>query len=472
MRGHVIVIDLGKTLSKASLWSPEGRMLERLTRPNAPVQGPGYAALDAQGVEEWLFGALQQLARLAPVTDLIPVAHGAAFALVRDGRLAVPPMDYEQPIPCEIRRDYDVQRDDFASSGSPSLPDGLNAGVQLHWLAALHPQAFGAGTQILPWPQYWAWRLSGVAASEVTSLGCHSDLWSPAVAAPSQLARRRGWAAQLAPLRRAADVLGPLGPEWIARTGLPATTQVHCGLHDSNAALVAARGFPEIAGHEATVLSTGTWFVALRTPGAGAATDIPTLPEARDCLVNVDAFGQMVPSARFMGGREIETLTGIDTRRIDIAPDQARLIDALPRLLSGPARVLPSFAAGCGPFPRARGRWVAMPADEAERRAAVSLYAALMADVSLELIGTRERLLVEGRFAEARVFVRALATLRPDLAVHTAHAQNDVSYGALRMLDPALAPTSRLQRVEPLPHDLAPLRRAWRAEAERMEHAA
>jgi len=102
----------------------------------------------------------------------------------------------------------------------------------------------------------------------------------------------------------------------------------------------------------------------------------------------------------------------------------------------------------------------------------VSLYAALMADVSLELIGTRERLLVEGRFAEARVFVRALATLRPDLAVYTAHAQNDVSYGALRLLDPALAPTSRLQRVEPLPHDLAPLRRAWRAEAERMEHAA
>jgi sugar (pentulose or hexulose) kinase len=472
MRGHVIVIDVGKTLSKASLWSPEGRMLERLTRPNRPVRGPGYAALDAAGIEEWLSGALRQLAALAPVTDLVPVAHGAAFALVRDGRLAVPPMDYEQANPCAIRGDYEVLRDPFASSGSPALPDGLNAGVQLHWLEAMHPRAFDDGTRIVPWPQYWAWRLCGVAASEVTSLGCHTDLWSPATGGPSALARRRGWAAMFAPLRRAGDVLGSLGPEWVARTGLPATAQVHCGLHDSNAALVAARGFPEIAGHEATVLSTGTWFVALRTPGAGAEPDIASLPEARDCLVNVDAWGRMVPSARFMGGREIETLTGIDTRRVDIAPDQPRLLEALPRLLAGPARVLPTFAAGCGPFPHARGRWVAMPVDEAERRAAVCLYAALVADVSLGLVGARERLLIEGRFAEAQVFVRSLATLRPDMAVYTANARNDVSYGALRLLDPSLAPASRLRRAEPLPHDLAPLRRAWREEAERMEHAA
>ncbi|MFM2289741.1 MAG: hypothetical protein RL684_2884 [Pseudomonadota bacterium] len=470
MRGHVIVIDMGKTLSKVSLWSPQGRMLERLTRPNLPVQGPGYAALDAQGIEEWLVGALRQLGQLAPVTGLIPVAHGASFVLVSDGRLAVPPMDYEQPIPGDIRHEYDLQRDPFASSGSPALPDGLNAGVQLHWLERLHPQAFAAGAQLLPWPQYWAWRLSGVAASEVTSLGTHTDLWSPTAGAPSLLAQRRGWAALLAPLRGAGDALGPLSAEWVARTGLPATAQVHCGLHDSNAALLAARGFPEIAGQEATVLSTGTWFVALRTPAS--VPDIGSLPEARDCLVNVDAFGRMVPSARFMGGREIETLTGIDTRRIDIAPDQPRLIEAVPRVLASAARVLPSFAAGSGPFPHARGRWLAMPVDEAERRAAVCLYAALMADVALELIGARERLLVEGRFAEAQVFVRALATLRPDMAVYTANVQNDVSYGALRLLDPALAPTSRLQRAEPLPHDLTPLRQSWRAEAERMEHAA
>jgi sugar (pentulose or hexulose) kinase len=50
-----------------------------------------------------------------------------------------------------------------------------------------------------------------------------------------------------------------------ARTGQVTSTQIYAGLHDSNAALLAARGFAEIADHEATVLSTGTLFVAMRS---------------------------------------------------------------------------------------------------------------------------------------------------------------------------------------------------------------
>ena len=34
------------------------------------------------------------------------------------------------------------------------------------------------------------------------------------------------------------------------------------------------------------------------------------LDPARDTLANVDAFGKAVPSARFMGGREFDFLTG------------------------------------------------------------------------------------------------------------------------------------------------------------------
>lgn len=470
MRGYAVVVDVGKTLSKASLWSPDGVLVERRTRPNERAAGPGYAALDAAGIEGFLAESLAAFAKLAPVEAIVPVAHGAAVAVLRNGRLAVPPVDYENPVPAAERAKYDAERDPFARTGSPALPDGLNLGAQLHLLDSLDPAILAPGATVLPWAQYWAWRLCGVAASEPTSLGCHSDLWCPASAQPSELATRRGWAARLAPVRRAGDVLGALTPEWVARTGLSRAVRVHCGLHDSNAALLAARGFREIRDAEATVLSTGTWFVAMRTPAT--PVDLTSLPERRDCLVNVDAYGRPVPSARFMGGREIETLTGIDTRRIDIAPDQPKLVAALPQALRDGARVLPTFAAGCGPFPHARGRWERMPVDEAPRRAAVSLYAALVADVSLDLIGTRERIVVEGRFAEAQVFVRALATLRPDTAIYVANAQNDVSYGALRLIDPELAPAGELVRVAPLDVPLDAVRREWRADAERMEQAA
>ncbi|HYD08174.1 MAG TPA: hypothetical protein VEC60_20740, partial [Reyranella sp.] len=220
--------------------------------------------------------------------------------------------------------------------------------------------------------------------------------------------------------------------------------------------------FAEIARTEVTILSTGTWFIAMRL--ADEALRLAGLPEARDCLVNVDAYGRPVPSARFMGGREIESVIGIDTRRVDIKPDQPALLAQVPAILASGAMLLPTLAPGNGPFATQRGAWIGEPEDWHARRAAVCLYAALVADVSLGLIGSRDRLLVEGRFAEAEVFVRALAALRPQTQVYTANAHNDVSFGALRLIDPMLTPQGDLVRVEPLEGDLAQYRARWRAE--------
>jgi L-fuculokinase len=42
------------------------------------------------------------------------------------------------------------------------------------------------------YPQYWAWRLCGAAASEATSLGCHTDLWHPVAPAVFVAGRAHG----------------------------------------------------------------------------------------------------------------------------------------------------------------------------------------------------------------------------------------------------------------------------------------
>lgn len=454
-----IVVDIGKTMSKVTSWSRAGELLDRQVRANAVVEQDGLRRLDVAGIGDWLVATLARHAG-QPVDYLIPVGHGAGVVGLRDGALAFAPLDYEQAIPETVLAAYRRQRDPFALTGSPALPDGLNLAAQLAWIEA-RDRATLDGVTLLPWAQYWAWLLSGRAVSEVTSLGCHSDLWNPAAARFAPMAERRGWAESFAPLAEAGDAIGTLRPELASQTGLPATAKVLAGLHDSNAALLAARGFTEMAENEATVLSTGTWFVAMRTPAEPVAP--ATLPEARDCLVNVDVHGRPIPSARFMGGREIETLIEFDTRRIDIVPDQPALLAAVPEVLAAGAMMLPTLAPGCGPFPDARPRWIAEPDDPFARRAAASLYAALVADASLDLIGARERLLVEGRFAEAQVFVRALAALRPETAVYTANAHNDVSFGALRLVDPRLRPQGSLSRVAPLAGDLDAYRARWHA---------
>ena len=104
-----------------------------------------------------------------------------------------------------------------------------------------------------------------------------------------------------------------------------------------------------------------------------------------------------------------------------------------------------------------------------QRQAAVCLYAALAADVSLDLIGAKDCLLIEGRFAQCEVFVRALASLRPDTAVYVARSESDASFGALRLVNPDLPPPSSLTRVAPLSQNLQDYRRRWRQEAARAE---
>jgi sugar (pentulose or hexulose) kinase len=445
--GTIIVLDVGKTLSKLSLWSAHGVLLGKRTRPNVPCTADGVAVLDAAGIGAWVAENLPVLAAGHRVSHIIPVGHGAAVVALRNGELAFAPLDYEQEIPGTILAEYRAQRDPFAETGSPALPMGLNIGSQLHWMGGRLD-----GSMLLPWAQYWSWFLCGIASSEVTSLGCHSDLWNPATGAYSAMAKRRGWASQFAPLAKAGEPIGTLKPEF----GLGDAVQVHCGIHDSNAALIAARGFAEIEDREATVLSTGTWFIAMRTPAAPVV--LTALPEARDCLVNVDAFGQPVPSARFMGGREIELLGA----RIDLAEDQQAMLDALPVILTKQVMILPTFAPGCGPFPDGSGEWIEKPADVNEQRTAIALYAALVTDAALDLIGAKDRLLIEGRFAGCNLFVRTLATLRPDTQVYAASEEADVSLGALRLIDPAIRSASALAVALPLDEDLNIYRAAWR----------
>ncbi len=332
MRKATVVLDVGKTRTKLTLWS-EGARLAQADRTNeAPTLG-GRRQLDVAGVAQWLTAKLFEFARQAHVGAIVPVAHGAG-AVLMDGDVAVEALDYEATIPADVEAAYGGERDAFAATLSPRLAGGLNLGAQLFWLERLHPEVWPRRGRVLLWPQYWAWFLSGERACELTSLGCHSDLWRPEARAFSQLAVRRGWSERLGPLRRAGEALGPVRPRLAAATGLAADCQVHCGLHDSNAALLAARRAPQLAGGAFAVVSTGTWFVCMRSgPGAPVRYD-----EAKDMLANVDVAGLPVPTARFMGGRDYEAWMGdalgsaSDPAMLQVAERAASPDDLQPRL--------------------------------------------------------------------------------------------------------------------------------------------
>jgi hypothetical protein len=104
-------------------------------------------------------------------------------------------------------------------------------------------------------------------------------------------------------------------------------------------------------------------------------------------------------------------------------------------------------------------------------RVATDVYLALVAGAALDPIGSRERLLIEGRFAEDVVFVRTLAALRPQQRVYTSNAEHDVAYGALRLIEPDLPPASQLTPVEPVHVDLERFAQLWHERAQAAEVA-
>jgi sugar (pentulose or hexulose) kinase len=398
---HIAVIDIGKTNAKVlavDLGTGQERILAR--QPNAVLNTAPYPHADTDGL--WAF-VLKGLALAGPVDAVSITTHGATAALVaEDGSLALPVLDYEHAGPDRMRDAYTALRPEFGETGSPALPMGLNLGAQVFWQAQVFPEAFARTRYILMYPQYWSFRLTGIAASEATSLGCHTDLWAPVAGGFSSMVDRMGWRGLFPPLHPAAAVLGPILPEVAAATGLAPDTPVLCGIHDSNASLVPHLDAPQ----PRAVLSTGTWMIAMALGGRQVPLD-PT----RDLLINVNARGAPVPTARYMAGREFDQITGGQI----VTPDEAKLL----RVLTAGVMALPSLHPGTGPFPGLTFAWApAEPSDAAERTAAASVYAALMGAECLALIGAEGPVVVEGAFGGNAAFLRMLATAtgRPVLA--------------------------------------------------------
>ena len=297
--GCSVVLDVGKTSAKLCAVDAAGDLLVELRRANSTLAAPPYPHLDADGIFDWAIEGLARIAADHEIDAIVPVAHGATAALLAGDALALPVLDYEFEGVGEFDRAYEPLARDFAHTRSPRLPAGLNLGRQLFWLERRFPAEFARVTDILLWPQYWAWRLSGAKWSEITSLGCHTDLWQPEARAFSSLARERGWAARFP----------PLVPAW-QRKG-----RVLAGIHDSNASYLIHRAGRE---QEFVVVSTGTWFVCM-AHGAPLERLRPEL----DMLANVDVHGDPVATARFMGGREYESMLATD--RAAQAPQQLAL---------------------------------------------------------------------------------------------------------------------------------------------------
>lgn len=411
----VAVFDIGKTNLKLCALDANqltDAPLDVLRHTNEVIDRSPYPHLDSEGTWLWLQRGLKNLGERFCVRAIAITTHGATAACLKGDTLALPILDYESDVCQAVVEDYRALRSGFEQTGSPEMAVGLNLGLQLYWLSKAFPDRFSEVTDILTLPQYWGWRLSDKKVSEVTSLGCHTDLWSPARNDFSDLVTRLGWRDLFPPVAATGQPVGTIRPELADSLGLPADCVVCNGIHDSNASLV-----PHLlsASEPFTVVSSGTWTIMCRVGGEPV-----TLTEADDMLLNINAFGDAVPTIRFMGGREWETL------RVTSESD----LKDLESVMQLGVFAVPSFSDQGGPFRTQHGRLTG-PVHEltaTQKTALASLYCALMTDYCLDRLEHRVGdIIVEGAFARNETYLSVLASLRQQKGAQPVRCSADVT---------------------------------------------
>ncbi|MEM8704069.1 MAG: FGGY-family carbohydrate kinase [Pseudomonadota bacterium] len=393
---HVAVIDIGKTNAKVGVVDTfQGVEVEFATQPNAVLTGPPYPHYDLEGLWNFIVDALQRHDGKYGIDAISIATHGASIVLLGgDGNLAAPMLDYEFAGPDDLSASYDAIRPDFEETGSPRLPLGLNVGAQIHWQLQRDAGLVDRIAAIVTYPQYWSWKLTGAMHTEMTSLGAHTDLWNPRERCFSSLVGRLGIANKMAPAQIAAGCTNVLKPEAAALTGLRAGIPVASGIHDSNASL-----YPYLRALDGafSVVSTGTWVISFTVGGQDR-----TLSPERDTLLNVNAFGDPVPSARFMGGREFDLV--MKERARDASEEDVS------RVLADRIQLYPAVDPLSGPFQDVHTGWSIDEGalSDGERYAAASFYLALVTSRCLELIGADGPTIVEGPFAKNDLFMKML----------------------------------------------------------------
>lgn len=426
--GEIAVLDVGKT--NVDLWvaSADGALLESRSVRNRVLDSPPWRHHDLNSLGAWLTETLAELASRHRIQVLVPVGHGSGGVLVgpdpdgKDMGTALPMIDYEQSCPTEIDAEYAAKAGTFEDRGSPIMMASTHAARQMLWMERSDPAAFGNAAHYLNIAQFWGWWLTGVAASEFSAMGAQSHLWNVPQRRWAPIVEGQGWQRLMPAFQPAWAPLGPVRNRLAQDSGLPKDMRVLTGAHDSTANFYRylAAGLTDF-----TLVSTGTWVVALSREG-----DTAHLDQMRGTTINADMEGNPVCGALTMGGRAFSAVAGPEW------DGQPAALDVLARLVAQGTMALPSFSHNEGQFPGSAGQGHIVgpqPDTQAERTALAVLHAALLTVSCANVFKGGKRLILDGTFLKEPLYAPLVAALRPGCKTEVSHETNGVVAGAVQL---------------------------------------
>jgi len=432
----IAIFDIGKTNKKLFLFDEHYKIVwERSTVCDAVSDEDGDACEDVLALREWVCQSLAELSALREfdVRAINFSAYGASFVHIgQDGQPVAPLYNYLKTYPEDLKKKfYDNYGGEVTFSmltASPVL-GSLNSGMQLYRIRELQPELFGRIKYSLHLPQWLSYLLTGRAYSDITSIGCHTNLWNFSQANYHEWVYREGIIEKLAPIAPSTSVV-PIGAAGSGVTGDAAIPIAGIGLHDSSAAIIP---YLESFREPFVLISTGTWCISMN-PFNESPLTVAELQ--KDCLCYMSYQGKPVKASRLFAGYEHEQQVRRLAEHFHKLPAYVATVDFDPELVEG-LRVM-GAGAGDGDTVMVSASVFGqreLPAfisfEQAYHRLIMDIMEQQVASTQLVLEGTEvKRIFVDGGFGKNQVYMHLLADAFPDIEVFAASIPQATAMGA------------------------------------------
>ena len=293
----IAIYDIGKTNKKLLLFNEHYQLVQETCKQFAEIKDEdGFECEDVQSLTTWIKDSFEVLLsdEKFTVKAVNFSAYGASFVYLDEAlNVCLPLYNYLKPFDPQLQQQfYDTYGGESLVAKQTASPvlGNLNSGMQLYRLKYEQPAAFARIKYALHLPQYLSFILTNKIYADITSIGCHTNLWDFEKNQYHDWVKQEGIDTKLPAVLNGESIAGYTYN----------TIPVGVGLHDSSAALI-----PYLAiFHEPFILlSTGTWCINLNPFNQAPLT---TAELENDCLCYMSFEGKPVKASRLFAGYEHE----------------------------------------------------------------------------------------------------------------------------------------------------------------------
>ena len=400
----IAIFDIGKTNKKLFLFDEQYNIVwERSCTCEQTVDEDGEPCEDLNQLNGFIRESLASIPGELKPKAINFSAYGASFVYVgKDGKPVAPLYNYLKPYPEDLKQKfyagYGGEVTFSMLTASPVL-GSLNSGMQLYRIKEEQPRLFEKITWALHLPQYLSYLITGSPCSDITSIGCHTNLWNFSQQHYHEWVYREGIIDKLPPILPSTSILPTPG---IPVSGI--------GLHDSSSAMIP---YFESFREPFLLISTGTWCISMN-PFNHSPLTVAELQ--KDCLCYMSYQGKPVKASRLFAGYEHEQQVQQLAAQFNVKPAAAATVAYDPvtvhQLRTNSQREPASFEAA---------------------------YHGLMLEIMQKQVESTQlvlhdtdvrRIFVDGGFGKNQVYMHLLAEAFPEIEVFAASIPQATAIGA------------------------------------------